>query len=106
MSPALTTPLQDTTVVELARDGLAVVSAWTLVGLGLAFLAILVVLVLVLAELRILSRTWSGFVAAHDRTVRAAGRAREQRRPQPRPHHIGRADRDRPPEWNVRGRDR
>lgn len=52
---------QDTTVVELARDGLAVVSAWTMVGLGLAFLAILVVLLLVLAELRMLSRTWTGF---------------------------------------------
>ena len=59
----LAAPLQDTTVVELARDGLAVVSAWTVVGLALAFLAILVVLVLVLAELRTLSRTWTGFVA-------------------------------------------
>ena len=56
MSLTLAAPLQDTTVVEL-------VSAWTMVGLGLAFLAILVVLVLVLAELRSLSRTWTGFVA-------------------------------------------
>ncbi len=63
MSLTLTTALQDTTVVELARDGLAVVSAWTMVGLGLAFLAILVVLLLVLAELRTLSRTWTGFLA-------------------------------------------
>ena len=63
MSLTFTTALQDTTVVELARDGLAVVSAWTMVGLGLAFLAILVVLLLVLAELRTLSRTWTGFLA-------------------------------------------
>ena len=63
MPLTLAAPLQDTTVVELARDGLAVVSAWTMVGLGLAFLAMLVVLVLVLAELRTLSRTWTGFVA-------------------------------------------
>lgn len=63
MSLTFTAVVQDTTVVELARDGLAAVSAWTMVGLGLAFLAILVVLVLVLAELRTLSRTWTGFVA-------------------------------------------
>ena len=63
MSLTFTAAAQDTTVVELARDGLAVVSAWTMVGLGLAFLAILVVLVLVLAELRTLSRAWTGFVA-------------------------------------------
>ena len=64
MSPTFTVAVQDTTVVELARDGLAVVSAWTMVGLGLAFLAILVVLLLVLAELRTLSRTWTGFLDA------------------------------------------
>lgn len=63
MSLTFTVAVQDTTVVELARDGLAVVSAWTMVGLGLAFLAILVVLLLVLAELRMLSRTWTGFLA-------------------------------------------
>jgi len=63
MSLTFTAAVQDTTVVELARDGLAVVSAWTMVGLGLAFLAILVVLLLVLAELRMLSRTWTGFLA-------------------------------------------
>lgn len=63
MSLIFTAAVQDTTVVELARDGLAVVSAWTMVGLGLAFLAILAVLLLVLAELRALSRTWTGFVA-------------------------------------------
>ena len=62
MSPLATSLPQDTTVVELARDGLGVVSAWTLVGVGLAFLAILVVLLLVLAELRLLSRTWAGFL--------------------------------------------
>ena len=63
MSLTFTAVAQDTTVVALARDGLAVVSAWTMVGMGLAFLAILVVLLLVLAELRMLSRTWSGFLA-------------------------------------------
>ena len=35
-----------------------------MIGLGLAFLAILVVLLLVLAELRMLSRTWTGFLDA------------------------------------------
>lgn len=64
MSLPFTAAVQDTTVVELARDGLAVVSAWTMIGLGLAFLAILVVLLLVLAELRMLSRTWTGFLDA------------------------------------------
>lgn len=64
MSLTFTVAVQDTTVVELARDGLAVVSAWTMIGLGLAFLAILVVLLLVLAELRMLSRTWTGFLDA------------------------------------------
>lgn len=62
MSPLVTTIPQDTTVVEVARDGLAVVSAWTMFAMGVAFLAILVVLVLVLAELRMLSRTWTGFL--------------------------------------------
>ena len=62
MSLVFTSSVQDTTVVEVARDGLAVVSAWTMVAMGLAFLAILVVLVLVLAELRTLSRTWTGFL--------------------------------------------
>ena len=69
MSFTLTSPLQDTTVVEVARDGLALVSAWTMIGMALAFLAILVVLVLVLAELRRLSRAWTGFLtAAGDRS--------------------------------------
>lgn len=58
--------LQDTTVVEVARDGLALVSAWTMIGMALAFVAILVVLVLVLAELRGLSRAWTGFLTAAD----------------------------------------
>ena len=62
MSLVFISSVQDTTVVEVARDGLAVVSAWTMVAMGLAFLAILVVLVLVLAELRTLSRTWTGFL--------------------------------------------
>ena len=64
MSLTLTSPLQDTTVVEVVRDGLALVSAWTMIGMALGFLAILVVLVLVLAELRGLSRAWTGFLAA------------------------------------------
>ncbi len=69
MSLPLTSPLQDTTVVEVARDGLALVSAWTMIGMALAFVAILVVLVLVLAELRGLSRAWTGFLtAAGDRS--------------------------------------
>ena len=62
MTLVFTSSVQDTTVVEVARDGLALVSAWTMVAMGLAFLAILVVLVLVLAELRTLSRTWTGFL--------------------------------------------
>ena len=62
MSLVFTSSVQDTTVVEVARDGLALVSAWTMVAMGLAFLAILVVLVLVLAELRTLSRAWTGFL--------------------------------------------
>ena len=62
MSLVFTSFVQDTTVVEVARDGLALVSAWTMVAMGLAFLAILAVLVLVLAELRTLSRTWTGFL--------------------------------------------
>ena len=62
MTLVFTSSVQDTTVVEVAHDGLALVSAWTMVAMGLAFLAILVVLVLVLAELRTLSRTWTGFL--------------------------------------------
>ena len=53
---------QDTTVVEVARDGLGLVSAWMTIGIGVAFVAILVVLMFVLAELRLLSRAWSGFL--------------------------------------------
>ena len=64
MSLTLTSPLQDTTVVEVARDGIALVSAWTMIGMALAFVAILVVLVLVLAEIRGLSRAWTGFLTS------------------------------------------
>lgn len=53
---------QDTTVVTLARDGIGLVSAWMTVGIGVAFVAILIVLFLVLAELRLLSRTWTTFL--------------------------------------------
>lgn len=56
--------LQDTTVVEVARDGLAIVSAWTMIGMALAFAAILVVLVMVLVEVRRLSRAWTGLLTA------------------------------------------
>ncbi len=56
--------IQDTTVVAVARDGLGLASAWMTVGMGVAFVAILVVLMFVLAELRHLSRSWSGFLAA------------------------------------------
>ncbi len=54
--------LQDTTVVTLARDGIGLVSAWMTVGIGVAFVVILIVLLLVLSELRFLSRTWSTFL--------------------------------------------
>jgi len=64
MSSLPTSSVPDTTIVEVARDGLALVSAWTMIGVALAFVAILVVLVLVLAELRGLSRAWTGFLAA------------------------------------------
>lgn len=63
MPPYLHLPLQDTTIVTLARDGVGMVSAWMTVGLGFAFVAILVVLLLVLVELRRLSRTWNDFLA-------------------------------------------
>ncbi len=63
MPPYLHLPLQDTTIVTLARDGVGMVSAWMTVGLGVAFVAILIVLLLVLAELRRLSRTWTDFLA-------------------------------------------
>ncbi|NNF27582.1 MAG: hypothetical protein HKO53_13790 [Gemmatimonadetes bacterium] len=49
---------RDTTVVTMARDPLATVSDWATVGLGVAFLALLIVLVLILLELRGLSRSW------------------------------------------------
>ncbi len=70
MSLPFASPVQDTVIVEVARDGLALVSAWTMIGMALAFAAILAVLVLVLAELRRLSRAWTGFLAsARDRSL-------------------------------------
>ena len=48
---------QDTTVVALARDPLGTVSAWAAIGMVLAFLALLLVLVMILNELRQLSRS-------------------------------------------------
>ena len=56
--------VQDTTIVAVARDSLALVSSWMTVGIGLAFAAILLVSLLVLAELRQLSRAWSSFLTA------------------------------------------
>ena len=61
MPISLTLSIQDTTVVAVARDGLGLASAWMTFGMGVAFVAILVVLIFVLAELRHLSRAWSGF---------------------------------------------
>ncbi|MDE2804515.1 MAG: hypothetical protein OXN18_05120 [Gemmatimonadota bacterium] len=58
----LETALQDTTVVTLARDGIGLLSAWMTVGIGVAFVVILIVLLLVLSELRLLSRTWATFL--------------------------------------------
>ncbi len=55
---------QDTTVVELARDGLASFSAWAVGGGAVALVALLVVLLLVLAELRRLAASWTDFLAA------------------------------------------
>lgn len=54
---------QDTVVVALARGALESAAAWVLVGLAALFVAVLVVLVLVLGELRKLSKGWSKFVA-------------------------------------------
>ncbi len=54
---------QDTVVVALARGALESAAGWVLVGLAALFVAVLVVLVLVLGELRKLSKGWSKFVA-------------------------------------------
>lgn len=54
--------LQDTAVVTIARDGIGLASAWMTLGIGVAFVAILIVLLLVLSELRLLSRTWTSFL--------------------------------------------
>ncbi len=70
MPPYLHLPLQDTTIVTVARDGIGMVSAWMTVGLGVAFVAILIVLLLVLAELRRLSRAWTDFLTTTgERTI-------------------------------------
>ena len=44
--------------MTLARDSLGTVSDWATVGLGIAFLALLVVLLMILLELRGLSKSW------------------------------------------------
>ena len=59
---ALPTP-QDTTVVALARDGYALFTAWAVVGAGLALVALLAAVLLVLAELRRLSAALTDFLA-------------------------------------------
>lgn len=64
MKPHSLSMLQDTTVVELARDGFASFSAWALGGAAVALVALLVVLLLVLAELRRLAASWTDFLAA------------------------------------------
>ena len=64
MTPHSLSMLQDTTVVELARDGLASFSAWAIGGAAVALVALLVVLLLVLAELRRLAASWTDFLAA------------------------------------------
>lgn len=61
--------VQDTTVVAVARDSLATVSAWSSIGLATAFAALLVVLVMILFELRRLSRSWQNLLdTAGDRS--------------------------------------
>ena len=64
MTPLSPPIQQDTTVVELARDGLASFSAWAAGGAALALVALLAVLLLVLAELRRLAASWTDFLAA------------------------------------------
>ena len=63
MPPEILTALQDTTVVALARDGLATFTAWAMGGLLVAFVVLVVVVLLVLAELRRLSAAWTDFLA-------------------------------------------
>ena len=64
MTPHSLSVVQDTTVVELARDGLASFSAWAMGGAAVALVALLVVLLLVLVELRRLAASWTDFLAA------------------------------------------
>ena len=60
---------QDTVVVALARGGLESATTWVTIGLALAVAGVLVVMVLVLLEVRRLSREWSGFLAATGTSV-------------------------------------
>ena len=64
MKPHSLSIMQDTTVVELARDGFTSFSAWAVGGAAVALVALLVVLLLVLAELRRLAASWTDFLAA------------------------------------------
>ncbi|MGI9625791.1 MAG: DUF948 domain-containing protein [Longimicrobiales bacterium] len=54
--------LQDTTMVSVARDTLATVSAWANVGLVIAFGLLLIVLTMILLQLRGLSRRLQGLL--------------------------------------------
>lgn len=60
---------QDTVVVALARGGLESATTWVTIGLALAVAGVLIVMVLVLLEVRRLSREWSGFLAATGTSV-------------------------------------
>ncbi len=60
---------QDTVVVALARGGLESAMAWVTIGLALAVAGVLVVMVLVLSEVRRLSREWSRFLEATGTSV-------------------------------------
>ncbi len=63
LATALPALAQDTTTVVLARDGLAVLTAWSLVALVVAVLAVLVVALRLQAEMRRHRAAWEGFLA-------------------------------------------
>ncbi len=55
--------LQDTTVVTFASDGFVAFASWALGGLLLAFLVLVALVVLILAEVRKLSAAWTELLA-------------------------------------------
>ncbi len=62
--------VQDTTVVVMAHDGIAVLTAWSLVALVVAVLAVLVVALRLQAEMRRHRAAWESFLAtASDRSA-------------------------------------